>query len=72
MSEATSGFYPLSLVYRSLHSGDRHHVTPLGVPDTSHTRRAFGRDLPDFASLIRATLALPEMAALGGMSNART
>jgi|307.fasta_scaffold43068_1 hypothetical protein len=28
---------------------------PLGVPDTSHSRRAFGRDLPDFASLIGAT-----------------
>jgi hypothetical protein len=69
---AISGFCPLSLVYRSRHSRRRHDVSRLGVPDTSHTRRAFGRDLLDFASLIRATLALPEMAALGGMSNART
>jgi hypothetical protein len=52
---ATSGFCPLSLVYRSLHSGRRHDVTPLGVPDASHTPRACGRDLPGFASLIRAT-----------------
>jgi hypothetical protein len=51
MSEATSGFCPpLVATLRR-----RHDVTSLGVPDTSHTRRAFGRDLPDLASLIRAT-----------------
>src|SRR5262245_39838334 len=40
----------------------RHDVTPLGVSDTSHSRKSIRAVSPDFASLIRATCCLDPLA----------
>src|SRR5262249_50673001 len=48
MSDAISGLYPLSTVYRSLHAGDGTTCPPLGAPDTSHSRESIRTGSPGF------------------------